>query len=95
MAEDAKPAFSAAVATISSLQRAGGLVPAVLGAAHPCHRVWYFVLPIADHACVTALSRASYAVTCVWLYRPRMHIVVCMCVQLYGPVTDFSREHTV
>ena len=40
-------------------------------------------------------DRVSYAVTCVWLYRPRMHIVVCMCVQLYGPVTDFSREHTV
>ena len=35
------------------------LVPAVLGAAHPCHRAWYFVLPIADHARVAALSRAS------------------------------------
>ena len=29
----------------------------------------------------------------VWLYRPRMHIVVCMCVQLYGPVTRIAREH--
>ena len=49
MAEDAKPAFSAAVAIIPSLQ----LVPAVLGAAYPCHRAWYSMLPIADHARVT------------------------------------------